>query len=249
MRYKAIVSYDGTNYAGWQSQKQLPSIQDELNKAISKITNEEIKINGAGRTDAKVHALGQVFHFNTDKVFKDIKLAINSQLPSDIHIVSIEEVEEEFHSRFSAKWKHYDYLINDGEYSPLLANYASQIKGKLDLKAMEEASQVLLGQHDFTSFNSTKLTEIGDQVRTIYKITVTRENNLVKLSYYGDGFLRYMIRILSETLIQVGLGRITKEDVLKMLEAKDKTACHYNGDPQGLYLVEVGYNEYQEKEC
>jgi len=246
MRYKAIVSYDGTRYAGWQSQGSLLSIQDELNKAISRITNEEIKIAGAGRTDAKVHAYGQVFQFDTDKIYKDIKHAINSQLPEDIDMVSIEQTDDQFHSRFSAKWKHYDYIINDKEYSPLLANYAAQVKGKLDLSAMRNASEVLLGTHDFTSFNATKIKEIEDQVRTIYKIEIKEENNLIKISYYGNGFLRYMIRILSETLIQVGLGKITKDDVLSMLQAKDKTACHYNGDPQGLYLVEVGYSDYQD---
>lgn len=245
MRYQCIVSYDGSTYCGWQSQKGQPSIQDEITKAIEKICNHEVKIVAAGRTDAKVHALGQVFHFDTEKTIKNFKKAINSQLPENIHLMSIQAVDPQFHSRFSAKWKHYDYLIQQGEYNPLLAHYAAQVPVLLDVDAMQEAAKVFLGTHDFTSFNATKQTEIADQTRTIYDIVFHQKNNVLKISYYGNGFLRYMIRMLSETLIQVGLGKISTEDIIVMLQQCSKTACHYNGNPAGLYLVEVGYTEYE----
>ncbi len=244
MRYKAIVSYDGTGYAGWQSQNDQPSIQECLNEALSKITNTSVKVAGAGRTDAKVHAKGQVFHFDTDKSFKDLKQAINSQLPKDIYITDCRQTDEEFHARYSAKWKHYDYLINNGQYDPLLRNYTAYIANPLNLEAMKEAAAVFEGTHDFTSFNATKKEEIPDQVRTIYKITVEKEKEIIKLSFYGDGFLRYMVRMLSQTIIEAGLGKITSGQIAEMLSAQDKQACHYNGQPQGLYLIEVGYDAY-----
>ncbi len=244
MRYKAIVSYDGTSYAGWQTQNDQPSIQQCLNQALSKITNTDMKVTGAGRTDGKVHAKGQVFHFDTDKSFKDLKQAINSQLPEDIYVVDCQQVDEDFHARFSARWKHYDYLINNGQYDPLLRNYTAYIARPLNLQAIKQAAKVFEGTHDFTSFNATKKEEISDQVRTVYKIDIVEEKGIIKLSFYGDGFLRYMVRMLSQTLIEAGLGKVTTEEITRMLSAKDKQACHYNGQPQGLYLIEVGYDAY-----
>lgn len=245
MRYKAVVSYDGTNYNGWQVQNNKPSIQEALNNALSKITNSEIKVSGSGRTDGKVHALGQVFHFDTDKRFKDFVKSVNSQLPNDIYVRSIEEVSDDFHARFNALWKHYDYKIINGEYNPLLANYSRYISLKLDLSLMEKAAKVFEGTHDFTSFNATGKDEIEDQVRTIYKIEITKNDDLITLSFYGDGFLRYMVRMLAQTIIEAGLGKISTEEIEKILEAKDKQACHFNGEPQGLYLVEVGYEQFR----
>jgi len=244
MRYKATVSYDGTNYSGWQIQNDKPSIQECLNKALSKITSQDIKVTGSGRTDGFVHAKGQVFHFDTDKVFKDIQTSINSQLPNDIFVTSVEKVDDEFHARFSAKWKHYDYLICDDQYDPTKRNYVV-FTNKLNVEKMQETAQVLLGKHDFTTFNATKKEEIEDQVRTIYKIDIQKENGLIRISYFGDGFLRYMVRILSQVLILVGQGKLTKEEVTSMLNACNKEACPYNGQPQGLYLMEVGYEPYQ----
>ena len=241
MRYKATVSYDGTNYGGWQSQKNSNSIQTEIEKAISKICNEEIKITGSGRTDKGVHAIGQVFHFDTEKSFKDIKLAINSQLPQDIHIVEVEQVNDDFHARFSAVGKHYDYLINLGEYDPLTRNYMLQLGKELDIEYMKKAAEVFIGEHDFSSFNATSFKEAENQSRNIEKIEILLENKCARLSFYGDGFLRYMVRMLSATLIEAGLHKISIEEIEQMLNAKDKQACHYNVDGCGLYLVEVFY--------
>ncbi|NLZ76066.1 MAG: tRNA pseudouridine(38-40) synthase TruA [Erysipelotrichia bacterium] len=245
MRYKCVVSYDGNRFAGWQKQADDLTIQETIEKAISRIVNHEVVIVASGRTDAKVHALGQVFHFETDKEISNFQKAINSQLPDDVYIRSVEEVTEDFHSRFDAKYKRYNYLINNGEYNPCMANYSCYIKEKLDIDLMKRASEVFIGTLDFTSFNATKLCENENQIRTIYKIEITKKDDLITISYYGNGFLRYMVRMITQTLIEAGLGSVSISEIQKMLDKKDKTACSYNASANGLYLVEVGYKEYQ----
>ena len=245
MRYKCEVLYDGSSYSGWQKQADVLTIQETIERAISKIVNHEVSIVASGRTDAKVHALGQVFHFDTEKKinnFKSYKLATSK----DIYIKSVEEVSEDFHSRFDAKYKKYEYFINNGEYNPCIANYSCHIKEKLNLNLIKKARKVFVGTLDFTSFNATKLTENENQVRTIYNISIREVNDDVYISFVGDGFLRYMVRMLVQTLIEVGLDNVSIEEVQQMLDRKDKTACSYNGQPQGLYLIEVGYDEYQQ---
>ena len=245
MRYKATVSYDGSGYYGWQSQNDKPSVQQKLNEAISRITNETISITGSGRTDSRVHAYGQTFHFDTDKKFADLASSINSQLPDDIHVIKVEEVSDDFHARYDVRWKHYDYLINNGPYDPLKRNYSVHEREKLDIELMKKASEVFIGEHDFTSFNATKKQEIANQTRTIYNISVASDGNMIRISFYGSGFLRYMVRMLAQTMIEAGKGKISPDEIREMLEKKDKEACHYNGEPQGLYLMEVGYQDYQ----
>ena len=244
MRYKATVSYDGSGYYGWQSQNDKPSVQQKLNEAISHITNETVSITGSGRTDSRVHAYGQTFHFDTDKKFADLALSINSQLPDDIHVIKVEEVSDDFHARYDVRWKHYDYLINNGPYDPLKRNYCVHEQEKLDTELMKKAGDVFLGEHDFTSFNATKKQEIANQTRTIYNISVASDGNMIRISFYGSGFLRYMVRMLAQTMIEAGKGKITANEIREMLDKKDKEACHYNGQPQGLYLMEVGYQDY-----
>ena len=245
MRYKATVSYDGSGYYGWQSQNDKPSVQQKLNEAISHITNETVSITGSGRTDSRVHAYGQTFHFDTDKKFADLASSINSQLPDDIHVIKVEEVSDDFHARYDVRWKHYDYLINNGPYDPLKRNYCVHEQEKLDTELMKKAGEVFLGEHDFTSFNATKKQEIANQTRTIYNISVASDGNMIRISFYGSGFLRYMVRMLAQTMIEAGKGKISPDEIREMLNKKDKEACHYNGQPQGLYLMEVGYQDYQ----
>ena len=241
MRYKAIVSYDGTNYQGWQKQPDKNSVQAKIEAALSRLCRQEVKITGAGRTDKGVHAFGQVFHFDCDKKFNDICKSINSQLPEDIRVVSCREVSDEFHSRFNAKWKHYSYIINTGRFNPMQRNYAYQLASELDVEKMQEAAQVFTGTHDFTSFNATRKDEIEDQVRTIYKIDVKKRGSLITVDYYGDGFLRYMIRMMTGALIEAGKGKVTADEIRNILEKEDKTACNYNVPACGLYLIEIGY--------
>lgn len=244
MRYKAIVSYDGTNYQGWQKQPDKNSVQAKIETALSRLCRHNVKITGAGRTDKGVHAFGQVFHFDTDKEFKDITKSINSQLPEDIRIVSCKPVSDEFHSRYDAKWKHYSYIINTGKFNPIQRNYAYQLGIDLDEEKMQEAARALVGTHDFSSFNATRKDEIEDQVRTIYKIEVKRRGSLVTVDYYGDGFLRYMIRMMTGALIEAGKGKITTEDIQNIMEKMDKTACNYNVPACGLYLIEISYTNF-----
>ena len=244
MRYKAIVSYDGTAYQGWQKQPDKNSVQAKIETALSRLCQHGVKITGAGRTDKGVHAFGQVFHFDCDKEFKDITKSINSQLPEDIRIVSCKPVSDEFHSRYDAKWKHYSYIINTGKFNPIQRNYAYQLGIELDEEKMQEAAKVLVGTHDFSSFNATRKDEIEDQVRTIYKIDVKRRGSLVTVDYYGDGFLRYMIRMMTGALIEAGKGKITAEDIQNIMEKMDKTACNYNVPACGLYLIEISYTNF-----
>ena len=244
MRYKAIVSYDGTAYQGWQKQPDKNSVQAKIETALSRLCQHGVKITGAGRTDKGVHAFGQVFHFDCDKEFKDITKSINSQLPEDIRIVSSKPVSDEFHSRYDAKWKHYSYIINTGKFNPIQRNYAYQLGIELDEEKMQEAAKALVGTHDFSSFNATRKDEIEDQVRTIYKIEVKRRGSLVTVDYYGDGFLRYMIRMMTGALIEAGKGKITAEDIQNIMEKMDKTACNYNVPACGLYLIEISYTNF-----
>ncbi|MBE6125994.1 MAG: tRNA pseudouridine(38-40) synthase TruA [Erysipelotrichaceae bacterium] len=244
MRYKAIVSYDGTAYQGWQKQPDKNSVQAKIETALSRLCRQSVKITGAGRTDKGVHAFGQVFHFDTDKEFKDITKSINSQLPEDIRIVSCKPVSDEFHSRYDAKWKHYSYIINTGKFNPIQRNYAYQLGIDLDEEKMQEAAKALVGTHDFSSFNATRKDEIEDQVRTIYKIEVKRRGSLVTVDYYGDGFLRYMIRMMTGALIEAGKGKITAEDIQNIMGKMDKTACNYNVPACGLYLIEISYTNF-----
>ena len=244
MRYKAIVSYDGTAYQGWQKQPDKNSVQAKIETALSRLCQHGVKITGAGRTDKGVHAFGQVFHFDCDKKFNDICKSINSQLPEDIRIVSCKPVSDEFHSRYDAKWKHYSYIINTGKFNPIQRNYAYQLGIELDEEKMQEAAKALVGTHDFSSFNATRKDEIEDQVRTIYKIEVKRRGSLVTVDYYGDGFLRYMIRMMTGALIEAGKGKITAEDIQNIMEKMDKTACNFNVPACGLYLIEISYTNF-----
>ena len=244
MRYQAIVVYDGTAYSGWQIQPDRPSIQAELNKALGSISGEDIHVTGSGRTDGGVHAYGQVFHFDMERVLDDPVRAFNSRLPEDIHIRKIMPVNDDFHARYDACWKHYDYLINNGEYDPLKRNYSAWVRTPLNIDLMKQAAEVFLGTHDFTSFNATKTEEIADQIRTIYDINIMKEKDMIRISFYGSGFLRYMVRMMAATLIEIGREKINNSDIIEMLKAEDKNACGYNSPACGLYLMEVGYHDY-----
>lgn len=246
MRYRATVRYDGTSYNGWQIQPNGITIQEVIQNALRNLTQQNVSVTAAGRTDAGVHSYGQVFHFDCDKEFKDVARAINSQLPDDIRIVSCERVNDDFHSRFDAKWKHYRYIINTGEYDPVRRNHEWQLNEKFDVEVMRKVAEVFCGEHDFTSFNATKLAEMENQVRTIYRIDVTEKDDRVILDFYGNGFLRHMVRMLTGTIAEAGRGRITVDEIRSMLDSKDKTAVHYNAPACGLYLMEIGYDDYSE---
>lgn len=248
-RFKCVVSYDGTNYNGWQSQKNAQGIQDVIEEVIQNISQENVTITGAGRTDAKVHAKGQCFHFDTNADLSAYKWkgALNGHLPKDIYIVDVQEVDEFFHARFCVKEKTYEYRIHCGDYDVFKRNYAGYQRDKLDLEAMKEASQVFIGTLDFTSFNASPLAQYPDQIRTVYSIDIFEDNNDVVLRFKGKGFLRYMVRMMSAMLIEVGNHRADKDVLVNMLNERSKTACKKNAPAQGLTLVNIDYFELYAK--
>lgn len=243
MRYKVVMAYDGRAYAGFQSQINALAIQDVVQGVLKRIYSKDVKITMSSRTDAGVHAKGQVFHFDSDteKDLRKLKYSMNSLLPKDIHILSIEEVDENFHARHSVKNKTYEYLINTGEYDVFLNGYAFQCYYPLDVELMQKAAKLFVGIHDFTSFNTSPLDEYPNQVRLITEFKITKKNDMIKIRVTSTGFLRNMVRIMVGTLIDLGRGIKTYDEVVEMFEKPCKSKRRYNADPNGLYLVKIRY--------
>lgn len=243
MRYKVTVAYDGSNYHGWQTQRKGNSIEEAIEAVLKQMHGEVIEITGSGRTDSKVHAIGQVFHFDStlDISEERMKVALNSQLDKDIRIKKVTIVDDTFHARFSAQEKRYEYYVTQDTTNPFIRNYMAVDYAKLDLDKMKAAASIFLGTHDFTSFTSSKIDQRKDRVRTITKFDVRQENMVTHFIIEGDGFLRYMVRMMVQTIIMVGKEKVTIDEVKEMLEAKNKHTCKYKGEACGLYLVEVKY--------
>lgn len=243
MRFKVTVSYDGSGYSGWQRQTNAQSIQSEIEDALQQILKQSVEVTASGRTDAQVHAIAQVFHFDSDAAIdvEHWKRALNSLLPKDIRIQKVEIVEDDFHARFSAVSKRYDYLVTTQKENPFLQNYMGMERFALDVPYMQECASVFLGTHDFTSFTSAKIDPRKPRVKTITRLEVQQEDTCIRMIFEGNGFLRYMVRMLAQTLIEAGKHRVTKEQIEAMLEGKNKHACRYKAEPQGLYLVHVKY--------
>ena len=245
MRYLAVVSYKGTNFCGWQKQtvSKLPSVEVTIESVISRILNEETKIYGSGRTDAGVHALGQTFHFDTSKELNVIKFAhsMNELLPEDIRIQSIKLVADDFHARFNAKGKTYIYKIRNAKVaSPFKSDLEYTLGQSLDIEKMVETAKVFEGKHNFQNFNSKEEDDAGF-IRDISHISVSCKNDVIIISMTGDGFMRYMVRMIVGNLIQVGLGKLTAEDIKKILEDPVRKPSSYKAPAYGLYLKEVLY--------
>jgi len=240
-RYCAVVAYEGAGYCGWQSQTRGDSVQEQIESALKQITGAKINIVAAGRTDAGVNARGQIFHFDTEMEMPCRKWmgALNGHLPMDIRIRRIEDAGPHFHARYCVRAKRYDYCIHLGEYDVFSRNYAYQCPYPIDAQKMEEASRCLIGTHDFSSFSANSWQETPNQVRTIYSITFSRRDDFLTISYYGRGFLRYMVRMMTAALLEVGRGRMEPQDVRMMLEARSKTIARRNAHPEGLTLVQV----------
>ena len=241
---KLTIEYDGKEFNGWQKQPNKLNIQGEIERAISSITQEEnIELIASGRTDAGVHSLGQVANFKTNSKLpiEKIAIAINSQVKKSIRIVGAEEVEERFHSRYNCKQKTYRYVINNSEYgSAVFRNFEYHMPIKLDVEKMKQAVVHFVGQHDFAAFKSSG-TSSKSSVRTIYQAEVKRENDRIIIELTGNGFLYNMVRIISGTLVEVGLGKISPNDIPQIIENKDRTKAGKTLPPHGLFLVEVKY--------
>ncbi|MFV0479950.1 MAG: tRNA pseudouridine(38-40) synthase TruA [Anaerorhabdus sp.] len=237
------MAYDGTNYAGWQSQPEKITVQSEIEKVLKKIVDETILIHGSGRTDAKVHATGQVFHFDSNVVIDcdSWKRAFNALLPKDIVVYDVVEVAKDAHCRRDAISKQYEYRLNMGEYNLFQRNHIYQLNQKLDVEKMKEASLYFVGTHDFSSFCANTKEEKENQVRTIFDIQLKIQGDILSIQFIGDGFMRYMVRMLVGGLIEVGRGKIEPTHLKEILDKQDKDACNYNSDPCGLYLMQVKY--------
>lgn len=246
MRYLMTLSYDGTNFSGYQKQVKERTVQGELEKVLKQINdNKKVEVHATGRTDAKVHAINQKAHFDMDTNIPIDKLmkGINSLLPDDIYVKKIENVNDEFHARFNALGKEYIYIINMGEYNPLERNYVYQYNKKLDVVEMERAMKYIEGTHNFKSFTKTD-EEKNDYIRTISQTNLTRDSkdvNKITLSFVGTGFLRYMVRNIVGTLIEIGEGKRRSEEIITILNEEDRTKAGKTANPEGLYLKNVFY--------
>lgn len=244
-RIKCTISYDGAQFNGYQVQPKKRTVQSEMEKALQKLhKGAEVKVIASGRTDAGVHARGQVIHFDTPLTIPIEKwqIALNSLLPEDVTIVSVQIADPEFHARYSAVGKEYRYFVHLSKVrDPFKRFYAYRYPYTLDLSAIKEASKAFIGTHDFTSFCSAK-TEVIDRVRTIKEIDIYEENDMLVFRFIGNGFLYNMVRILVGTLLQVGSGDIHPDKIKEILERKQRTLAGKTAPPQGLYLWKVFYS-------
>ena len=245
-RIKLIVAYDGTNYCGWQVQPNGITVQEVLNQALSDLFAKKIACIGASRTDAGVHALGNVAVFDTDaRMPADrIAFALNTRLPADIRIQGSSEVPPDFHPRFTATVKTYEYRILNRTFADPTRRLNSYFwYGPLDVDAMRQAASYLVGTHDFKSFcGNNKMKK--STVRTIYDITIAEEEGYLRMTFHGNGFLQNMVRILTGTLLEVGKGDYPPEKVKEILAAKDRKTAGATARPEGLTLVQIRYPEW-----
>ena len=235
-----VVSYDGTNYHGWQRQTNVESVQGRIEKSLQRLNNGEfISIHGASRTDQGVHALGQVFHFDTelDIPIERMALAINTYLPPDIFVTHAQKVDGSFHARKSVKSKTYEYRLRLNHYQPLDRFTKGFVKGVFNVSRMQEELAQLIGTHSFESL--TQDAEYDTYERTIYHALLSETDDGLLLTITGSGFLRHMVRILMGTLLAIGEGTI--DSLAQVLAAKDRTQAGIKVGPEGLYLVKVMY--------
>ena len=245
-KYKLLISYDGTRFAGWQVQKNSTTIQPLVQKAIETVLRHPISLFGSGRTDAGVHALGQVAHFETEIEIDayPFLLSINALLPVEIRVHKVEKVECDFHARYSALSKIYHYHLHLDPYlSPFTHLYRTHIRYKCDLELLCEARMSFLGTHDFSSFANQHYrgSASHDPVRTIYRIDIVPQEGGVRLEFEANGFLYKMVRNITGTLLDVGAGRVKMNQIEDMFKAKDRKAGGTSAPAQGLFLMEVKY--------
>lgn len=256
-RIKLLVSYDGTDFCGWQKQKvhkhspELPSIQETLEKALSSLFNEPIDLMGSGRTDAGVHAKGQIAHFDTEKPLpKDLCWALKSLLPSTIVVKDSWTAPRDFHATLSATHKTYRYWIwNNPRPTALLARYSNWVRAPLDLEYLNKQAALFTGEHDFKSFQSVG-TPVAHTVRTVFKAKWSQKSeSLVQFEVTGSGFLKQMVRNLVGTQIDLFVKGRPVEEMTKILGYRDRTKAGPAAQPQGLFLHRVYYPEDLDNKC
>lgn len=245
-RYKLIISYDGTNYAGWQVQNTGLAIQPLVQKALETTLRHPLDLTGSGRTDAGVHALGQVAHFDTDVSVTNgkLRLSLNALLPPDIRIMNIEEVDPTFHARYTAESKIYHYHLHlEATHDPFTRLYRYRVPGSLNWDSIHKAIPHLLGTHNFTSFANEpgKGSASRDPVRTLLRLDCIPQKGGIRLEFEANGFLYKMVRNITGTLLDIGAGRIQPEEIPFIFEAKDRKRAGACAPPHGLFLVRVLY--------
>ncbi|MEZ9526988.1 tRNA pseudouridine(38-40) synthase TruA [Enterovibrio norvegicus] len=243
MRIALGVEYDGAQYFGWQRQREVPSVQEHLEKALTKIANEPIEVQCAGRTDAGVHGTGQVVHFDVscDRPMRAWTMGVNTHLPDSIAVRWAKEVPEAFHARFTATARRYRYIIFNNALRPgILRHGVSHYHGDLNETLMNEAGQYLLGENDFTSFRAAQC-QSNSPWRNIHHLNVTRQGAFVIIDIKANAFVHHMVRNITGSLIAVGLKEQKPEWIKWLLEAKDRNLAAATAKAEGLYLVEVDY--------
>ena len=246
MRWKCVCAYDGTGFSGWQSQPKGDSIQDALEGRLETMLGVKTRIHASGRTDAGVHAYGQVFHFDGAWKHGPGKLAagLRHRLPKAIQIVSVRAASDDFHARFSAKGKIYEYRIFLGDADPFTRPFAWAILKPLDVKAMRSAAALLEGSHDFgafSAFNGNELGESGSTIRNLRRLEVHQRGPKLRIMAEADGFLYKMVRSLAGALVAVGEGKLTPNQISVILKSGKRTALVQTAPPQGLFLRRVKY--------
>lgn len=244
--YKLIIAYDGTGYSGWQKQSNGLSIQEMIQKQLSLLLREEIKLKGSGRTDAGVHASGQVAHFHTISSINIYRFqhSLNALLPKDIRVHTMQEISMTFHAQHSALGKVYHYHLDISHVQhPFKRLYSLHINEKLDVDLLKKAAQLLIGTHDFTSFaNEAHLGSAArNPIRTLKRLDVIEEENEIRLEFEADGFLYKMVRNLTGTLLSVARGLIKLEEIPLIFEAKDRQQAAKSAPAHGLFLFHVHY--------
>lgn len=240
---KLTIAYKGTRYAGWQRQPNAVTVEAVLTEALKSVLKENITLYGAGRTDAGVHAEGQCanFHLTNAIPVEKIPLAVNTKLPPDIRITRAEEVSLDFHSRYAARGKIYYYqLYLDQIASPFACEYSWQIRVPLDIGCMQQAAGYLIGEHDFRSFMASG-SSVTDTVRRIDSIDFDLAGRQLRITYQGNGFLYNMVRILTGTLVEIGMHKNAPAQIQKIIAAENRQAAGITAPPQGLFLKEVLY--------
>ncbi len=244
--YKLTIAYDGTKFNGWQIQENALGIQPIIQEKLRIFLKEEVKLIGSGRTDAGVHALGQVAHFKCENPVDAHKLlrSLNGMLPAEVRVNSCEHVPLDFHAQYSAKGKIYYYhLYLDEVMDPFLRLYRWHVRGRIDLEKLKQGAKKFLGVHDFTSFanEADEGSAAKDPVRTLYRLDIVPEKGGIRLEFEGDGFLYKMVRNIVGTLIEVAREKRTVESIDELFAAKDRRQAGMAAPPQGLFLVQVHY--------
>lgn len=242
MKVMGVVSYDGSAFLGFQSQKEGRTVEGSLEKALSFLFGENVNIHGAGRTDAGVSAKGQTFSFTlpSNRDLPTLLSSFNRLLPSDMVVLSLKEVPDSFDARHSAKGKHYSYHLHYGQRDPFSRFEWHLETPGFDVSVFKEAINLFLGQHDFSSFTS-KEKDPNNFVRNIYDIKIEEENSRLTVHFYGNGFMRYMVRIMVGTAVKAAYHKISLEEIASRLDNKERKTFSFLADPCGLILEEVFY--------